>query len=833
MTHGGMLIKDVIRHESKLSPDIFSAMLTGVSNFVNETLSIMSGEEKEGSLNSLGYENYRILIESGKNANLVVILTGKENEFLLSDMKEILRKTEKNYGKVLDEWDGDEKRVKGTEKILQPLILSGKYDGIYYGKEDPKARRNLLFENVSMGLIRQTQRTPTLLCIEDLQWVDPSTLALMHYVARNTKNRGLLTLGTYRPEEVAITDGKGHPLTNAMQLMDREDLHKKMELQRLSREILDEFLSSLLGKTDFSDEFVNRIFKETEGNPLFIIQLVKFLVEENIIRTDDGVWKLTLSLEDISIPPKVYHVIERRLDRVEKEYRRVLDFASVIGETFSSDTLTSALKQERVQVLEQLREIEHKHRLVHSQNGNYKFDHAKIKEVLYEEIPRNLRGEYHLTIANAVEELNKDNIDEVVGELAFHYYKSRDKNKALNYLLKAAEKAKREYSNEEAIRFYSKALELEKDPLKRSSMFEEQGDIYGLIGEFDKSKESYEYALGLTDGSEKITEIKVKIGDVYNRIGEYDESIKICTEALSDIKERDCREEAFALEIIGVSHWLKGEFNTALKLSRKSLKIWEKIGDQKGIGTSLNFIGIIYTETGLLDKAIEYMNRSLKIREKIGDKQALEKVFHNIGIPYTKKGEYDLALEHFEKSLEIGEKIGNQFDIAIHLTNIGEVCLYIKDYDRALDCLRRSQKISERVGNQYNLAYAYNYIAEVYLKKKDLRKALDFTNRAFNFSKENNLTQNVANSRRIFGMIYLEQKKWKESIDEFEESLKIFNEIGMTWELANTHFEFGMMWKAKDDVDKAKEHFHQAIDIYEKLKLEKKVEEIKAGLKTL
>jgi predicted ATPase len=259
-----------------------------------------------------------------------------------------------------------------------------------------------------------------------------------------------------------------------------------MDLERLPRERIDEFLNSLIGRNDFSVDFIDRIYKETEGNPLFIIQLVEFLVEENIILTKNCIWKLIKSLEEVNIPPKVYNVIEQRLNRVEKEYRKLLDYASVNGETFSSETLASALKLERVQVLEQLRKIEHKHLLVHPQNGNYKFDHAKIKEVLYEEIPKDLRIEYHSTIAHSIEELNRDNLDEVVGELAFHYYKSRDKENALFYLIKAADKAKREYSNKEAVRFFTQKLELEEDEKKKLKTIEDVGDIYKLIGEIEK-----------------------------------------------------------------------------------------------------------------------------------------------------------------------------------------------------------------------------------------------------------------------------------------------------------------------------------------------------------
>ena len=260
MSESGLLIKDVKRGESELHPDIFTGMLSAVDSFVKDSLSLLSGEEKKESLNTLGYENYRILIESGAHANLVVILTGRENEFLINDMREIIVNVEKQYGDVLKEWDGEDKGVFGIENLIQPLITSGKYDGIDYAKDDPKIRRNRLFENILLGIERHTTNNPSLLCIEDLQWADPSTLALLHYVSRNTRQCNLLILGTYRPEDVAATkDGRVHQLIEAMQLMNRENLFKEIELHRLEEKYVNDILISLLGKTDFAAEFKEQL----------------------------------------------------------------------------------------------------------------------------------------------------------------------------------------------------------------------------------------------------------------------------------------------------------------------------------------------------------------------------------------------------------------------------------------------------------------------------------------------------------------------------------------------------------------------------------------------
>ncbi|MEE9505621.1 MAG: ATP-binding protein, partial [Thermoplasmata archaeon] len=141
VTNTGLLVREVLREETELDSDLFASMLTTVGGFVKDSLSMLSGEEREGMLNSLGYENHRILIESGKETNLAVILEGRENEFLINDMRDILVKVQKSHGDVLRQWDGDEESVQGIEDTLRPLVASGKYDGVYFGLQDPEARR--------------------------------------------------------------------------------------------------------------------------------------------------------------------------------------------------------------------------------------------------------------------------------------------------------------------------------------------------------------------------------------------------------------------------------------------------------------------------------------------------------------------------------------------------------------------------------------------------------------------------------------------------------------------------------------------------------------------
>jgi tetratricopeptide (TPR) repeat protein len=696
----------------------------------------------------------------------------------------------------------------------------------------------------------------------------------MHYVARNTRKCNLLMLGTYRPEDIAVTkDNKTHPLINVMQMMSREDLIKKMELERLEEDHMDEIILSLFKKTNFPYEFKAHLYNETDGNPFFIISLLRMLIEEGTIDKKDDVWNLTKDLMEANIPSRVYDVIVRRLNRVNQEQRETLEYAAIIGEEFTSEILAQAIKSDRIEILKQLRNLEQNHKLIRSIDPKYKFDHAKIKEVLYNHIPPALRAEYHTIIAQSIEILYKNNLEDVIGDLAYHYYRCRKKEKALPYLIKAAEKAKKDYSSEEAVKFYSQALEFEDNIEKKRGTLENIGDIYQLIADYEKSTESYNDAISLTQDKNKIAEIKVKIGTDLERKGDFDESIEICMEALALVNNKVGKESAKALLQIGRVHFMRGDYDISLEYAKKSLEMGENIGDQKVISGSLNTIADFYRIRGEFDDSLEYYRKSLAIDKKSDDlvfvahklnniailyyhkgefDSALEfyensnalyiktgfqwgvsLTFMNIGCVHRNRGEYEEALEFFNRSLKSLEKRGDQQTIAQCLLNMGEVYYRTREFEKALDYLEKSLVIENKISIQREMTYTYRIFAMVYCKMGKLQESLDFANKAFNLSTKIGYNENIAYSKMIFGMINGKQKKWKESIDEFEESLRIFNEMGMNLEEAESHFEFALMWKEKGDVEKARKHLNEARNIYEKLNLEKHVAKIENEINNL
>jgi predicted ATPase len=372
----------------------------------------------EENLRKLDSGDYRFILEKKKDLNFVAIIQGQENEAIRHEMRKVLLDLTKGKQKSTDA-----EEIKGKIAVL---LKSGKYEGIDYIADDPKIKQENLFDNILLGLQRESTHKPLLLILDDLHWSDPTTLSLLHYLSRNTKKNRIILLGTYRPEDLISGWGeKEHRLTSTMQLMSKEGLYEIIELSRLSKS--EELVNAILGKHKLTKAFMASVKKEAEGNPFFTIELIILLQEEGHLKKDKkGVWILKEPLDKIHMPTKVFDVIARRLSKLIKEQREMLECASVVGEEFESAIVGDALEIKRIKLLKNLAEIEKLHKLVHSKGSLYRFDHAKIREALYKEIPDELKQEYHRIVAETYEKLYPKQKNKLSDILAYHYHKAQD-----------------------------------------------------------------------------------------------------------------------------------------------------------------------------------------------------------------------------------------------------------------------------------------------------------------------------------------------------------------------------------------------------------------------
>jgi len=356
--------------------------------------------------------------------------------------------------------------------------------------------------NLAQLLIIFSKKQPLVLFIDDVQFAESSSLKLFRNLARKIKKSNLLFIGAYRQEDVTKNyEGTTQPFFENLKVFNTESLAQKIELNRLSQIDCYKLINNILDVYDY--RLAKLIYEETGGNPFFILETIKYLINKKLLIPKGKKWEVTRKINEIEIPRTIQDLISRRIYDLRDEERDILDCASVVGEHFSSDLIENVTGFNRLQVLRRLNRIERKYQLIHSSEGKYRFDHAKIREVLYQAIAPELRKEYHSLIAENLEKSYKSYLDDEINQLAYHYYKSSNSQKAIPYLIEAGKRSRKQYALFETIRSFSQALEMIKDDeqwnSERTETLEALGDLYGFVAEHELANDYYIRGIANTD----------------------------------------------------------------------------------------------------------------------------------------------------------------------------------------------------------------------------------------------------------------------------------------------------------------------------------------------
>jgi len=311
------------------------------------------------------------------------------------------------------------------------------------GGESADQQQARLFDALTLFLLDLAQQNPLLLILEDLHWAQDSTLAWLHYLARRLPEAPTLLVATYRREEV----GPDHTLHRLALQLEREGLAARLELACLPQEALGHWMVGA------SDTLVARIYRQTEGNPFFTLETLRALFEEGQVQSVGGRWVEETAPASLPIPISVRQVIQMRLERLSPPTRETTAIAAVIGRTFDFDVLEQTWGQGEEATLEALDELLRR-RLVREGSGpssrDYEFDHHLVREVIYRGLHYRRRRRLHRLVGEAMERLYGGQPG-VAGELAYHFERAHEAEKALAWLVEAGEQARQGYAPQEAL----------------------------------------------------------------------------------------------------------------------------------------------------------------------------------------------------------------------------------------------------------------------------------------------------------------------------------------------------------------------------------------------
>ncbi len=535
---------------------------------------------------------------------------------------------------------------------LSYLTKPGKVDAI-----SPQVWKDQLFTAVAETLHSMSAERPVVLQIEDAHWADSASLALLHYVARAINNtERILILATFRSEELTTdTEGRPNQLAEMIRLMKREEILTEIKIQNLTHTDVRKLAENMMGGS-LQAEFAEKLAKESHGNPLFLVESLRMLVENKSLVAQDNEWRL--AADGLGIPYKVRDVILRRLANLKYGQRRILDAASVIGEEFNAELLSTVLGQDSLDVLETLNTIAQSTSIVCDKAAFYRFDHARSREVLYEALSPPLKRGYHARIAERLETPSKSGTLPLA-DLAHHYAQAQNEEKAIKYSLAAGNEELARWSNTEAAKHFQYVLEKIGESQERINerviALEGLGDAYYASDKFSQAAGVFDQLASLQSGAPKLRALRKAMFAAYY-LGDMPLLAKL-TQKAEENATADRLEAARVLhQKARISVMARDDIATCRRLSEEALKIFEEEYALSDAAWILFTIGAISADEQY-QNAVAASLRSVALYDELGDILSQMEAYLYTGMTFHGFGLIEEGMQRYEKVIELNEQL--------------------------------------------------------------------------------------------------------------------------------------------------------------------------------
>jgi tetratricopeptide (TPR) repeat protein len=650
-----------------------------------------------------------------------------------------------------------------------------------------------------------SREAPLLVILDDLQWTDPSSLLLLHYLARGVQRTPLLLLGAYRSTDI---DDK-HPLTPVLAELNRERLPQEILLKRMSLSDVSEMIKNILEQEDVPEEFCKLVYDKTRGNPFFAEEVVKSLKEEGVIWLEDGRWKFK-EVSAIEFPKSVKNIVKARFSRLDDECQNVLTIASFVGNDFTLEAMSALTGMEEKKLLEIMDGLIKigfvKHTVIRGEDV-CSFADIIMRDVVHEEVGPFKRKKLHGDVGQALEKVYAKKVDEHLGELALHFLESGDKNKGLDYFLKAAEKALKIYANSEAVSYFQSALglleEKEGDYREKARVLEALGDIKRIVGEYDVCTKHWDEALRLwkqLDEKIKVAELHRKIANVqWREVGKVEQARENFEKALKILEAGPESVELAALYAARARmSFFTEDVTKARSWAEKALELGEKLNAFEVIASSYIDLGSVFGAAGERKEGVECREKALKIALDKGYIDVALRAYNNLAVGLPAE-EHERSLECFEKGLELAKKAGHIQQIAWFEGMLAMVEFGMGNMNKAIALAEECDSLSRKMGNLFNLSLSTGTLGCCYHVLGDWNKGEQYLRESLNISQKINNAQQISTSYGMLGLCYHDRGEYAKAKETFERMLEIDEKWGQ--KSARAYLIFDYQWIAMNYVE--------------------------------
>lgn len=580
--------------------------------------------------------------------------------------------------------------------------------------------RREIFESSLHLWEAMAQPAPLIMVFDDLHWSDPASIELILHLFQLVDRTPILFLCAFRPYRMAP----------AWDIKTQAETHYPHRYQEINLAPLDEkasgqLVDSLLAISDLPGELRQTILRKSEGNPFFLEEVIRTLIDQEVIRFDaaEKRWRAVKTMDAVEIPDTLQALLLARIDRLEPKTRRTLQLASVIGRSFPYQVLkaVSRLNSDLDADLAALQRVDliREHRL--QPEKEFIFRHELTRDAAYESILRRQRREFHLHVAQAIETLYADHLEDESHRLAYHYEQAQALPQALQYYERAGERAARLYANAEACENFTRAIQIARQinvsNLHLARLYVRLGRSLELLSQFDQALEAYKEleALGL--------------------------------------QHRDRSLQLTAILPQAIIHSVPTiRFNPAQgkELARRALSLAIELGDTRAEARALWSLLLIENfGSGDLRRAIEYGEQGLRIARENDLREELAQIYHDIARPYMRQGRLQDAWEAFHTAQAYWWEIDNQPMLADSLASLAESLYYTGELRKAHEYVHEALRISQRIESLWGQAYAHFVLGTILIEFGEVDPGLESLSACQDLSRRGNFTAGLIGSLMV------------------------------------------------------------------------------------
>jgi class 3 adenylate cyclase/tetratricopeptide (TPR) repeat protein len=721
-------------------------------------------------------------------------------------------------------------KLLSLDRALEPSLpallwlLDVPVDDPQWQRLDPPQRRQQTLDGIKRLLLRESQVQPLLLVFEDLHWIDAETQVFLDSMVESLPTTRLLLLANYRPEYQHAWGSKTY--------------YRQLRIDPLPPESAEELLAGLLGNDPGLQPLRRLLIERTEGNPFFLEESIRTLVETKVLAGERGAYRLARASQTLQIPATAQAILAARIDRLAPEDKRLLQSASVLGKDVPFALLHAIAEGSDESVRRGLATLQAAEFLYEARlfpDLEYTFKHALTHDVAYGSLLQDRRRALHARIVDTIEALYADRLIEHIERLAYHAPRGEVWDKAVTYLRQAGAKAAARSSTREAIAYFEQALAALAHLPETSETLEQAIDLrfdlrgsLHLLAEFRRI-ETYlheaETIAGRLDDQRRLGWVyaymsghHVHTGDPVNDIRMLGERVGTIGETLGDAPLR----VAAQYYIVIASH-LAGDYRGTEHACRKLIQSLPGDRARERFGLAL-FPSVLshahlarsLAEQGMFEEGDDHGHEAIRIAEELDHPFSL--LWACLGLAYlnSTRGELGQAARLLDRALALCRDWSMTTYVPVTTAALGHVYSWSGRIAEGICLLQEALTAYESAGIGYSHSISVVQLGEAYLLARRVEDACACADRAVKLARERGERGYEAWALRLRGEILSHRDPLDAEIAEaqYQQALALSDELGMRPLVAHCHFGLGKLYRRTGKQQEAHEYLMTATTMY-------------------